>query len=133
MAFATVINPQDPDAVRQVLDLTGGLGADKAIETSGTAPAKPFLMDATRRKGYIAFVGWEGQLDAGQIILKGLTIHGAWHYSLYGAGRLPRVIAASGDQLDRLITHRFPLSRVQDAWELQLSGNCGKMVLHPWG
>ncbi len=132
LGAAAVINPQDPDAVRQVLDLTAGLGADKSIESSGTAPAKPFLVDATRRQGHIAFVGWEGQVDAGQIVLKGLTIHGAWHYNLYDAGRLLRIIADSGAQLDRLITHRFPLSQVQEAWELQLTGNCGKVVLHPW-
>jgi threonine dehydrogenase-like Zn-dependent dehydrogenase len=132
LGAAAVINPEAPDAVPQVLDLTAGLGADKSIETSGTAPAKPFLMEATRRQGQIAFVGWEGQVDAGTIILKGLTIHGAWHYNLYDAGRLMQVIAASGAQLDRLITHRFPMTRVQDAWELQLTGNCGKVILDPW-
>jgi hypothetical protein len=31
-----------------------------------------------------------------------------------------------------LITHRFPMSRVREAWELQLTGECGKVVLHPW-
>ena len=109
-----------------------GLAADKSIETSGTAPAKPFPMEATRRQGQIAFVGWVGQVDADTIILKGLTIHGAWHYNLYDAGRLMQVIAASGAQLDRLITHRFPMSRVQEAWELQLTGDCGKVILDPW-
>jgi L-iditol 2-dehydrogenase len=42
-------------------------------------------------------------------------------------------IREMGHLLDKMITHRFPLSRVQDAWELQLTGNCGKVLLYPWG
>jgi threonine dehydrogenase-like Zn-dependent dehydrogenase len=72
------------------------------------------------------------QVAASTIILKGLTIHGAWRYNLCDAGRLMQVIAASGAQLDRLTTHRFPMSRVQEVWELQLTGNCGKVILDPW-
>ncbi len=34
--------------------------------------------------------------------------------------------------LEKTITHTFPMTRVQDAWELQLTGNCGKIILHPW-
>jgi hypothetical protein len=39
----------------------------------------------------------------------------------------------SQDLLDILITHRLPMSRVQDAWELQMKGGCGKIVLDPLG
>ncbi len=35
-------------------------------------------------------------------------------------------------QLDKLITHSFPLDRIEDAWELQASGQCAKVVLKPW-
>lgn len=37
-----------------------------------------------------------------------------------------------GPALDRLITHILPMSRVQEAFELQVSGRCGKVVLKPW-
>ena len=43
-----------------------------------------------------------------------------------------KVMVASADKLDRLITHTFPMSRVQEAWELQVTGDCGKVVLDPW-
>ena len=127
-----VIDPHDPDAAAQVRDLTGGCGADKAIETSGTAAAKDFLANAVRRKGRIAFVGWNGEAQVNTIISKGLTLYGAWHYNIHAVPRLLQVIAASGDAIDKLITHRLPLSRVQEAWEIQVKGTCGKIVLHPW-
>ena len=31
--------------------------------------------------------------------------------------------------LDTMITHSFPLRDVRDAFEIQLTGNCGKVVL----
>jgi L-iditol 2-dehydrogenase len=127
-----VIDPRDPDAAEQVRTLTGGVGADTGIETSGTAEAKPFLLDAVRRKGRVAFVGWGGQVEANVVIAKGLTVCGAWHYNLRDVGRLMKVIQDCPTQLDKLITHRFPMSRLQEAWDLQVTGACGKIVLDPW-
>ena len=31
------------------------------------------------------------------------------------------------------VTHRFPLDQIEDVWELQMTGSCGRVVLHPWG
>lgn len=127
-----IIDPRQEQAAQQVRDLTGGRGADKALETSGTAVSKPFLLDAVRRRGQIAFIGWKGQLDVDTIIQKGLTLHGTWHYNQHDVPRLLQVIHSLGSQLDQLITHRFPLEQVQQAWELQVGGQCGKVILRPW-
>jgi len=127
-----VVNPKDEDALKQVMALTGGLGVDKSVETSGVAAAKPFLIDAARRKGHVSFVGWGGQADVGTIIGKGLTLHGAWHYNLGDAPKMMQMISEVGGQLDKQITHTFPMKDVQAAWELQSTGNCGKVLLHPW-
>ncbi|HUT25655.1 MAG TPA: zinc-binding dehydrogenase [Sumerlaeia bacterium] len=127
-----VVDPSDENALGKIMDLTGGIGVDKAIETSGFAEAKPLLMNAVRRNGHAAFVGWSGQVDVSTIIAKGLTLHGAWHWNLGDSPRMMRVIAESGQLLDKHITHTFPMSRVQEAFELQVTGNCGKVILHPW-
>lgn len=127
-----VVNPKDEDALEQVMALTGGLGVDKSVETSGVAAAKPFLVNVARRKGHVSFVGWGGQVDASSIIGEGLTLHGAWHYNLGDAPKMMQMISEVGDQLDKQITHAFPMKDVQAAWELQNTGNCGKVLLHPW-
>jgi len=128
-----IIDPNDENALQQVRDLTGGIGADKSIDTSGSEPAKPFLIDATRRKGGVAFVGWNGQVNVSSVIAKGLSLYGAWHYNMNDTGRLLKMIAETSTQLDKLITHRFPLTKIQKAWETQVSGLCGKVLLEPWG
>lgn len=135
LGAAAVIDPADPHAREAIRDLTGGLGVDKAVDCSGAAAAQRLLIDAVRRRGQVAFVGEGGELSvhvSRDLIRKGLTLHGQWHWNLRDAPRLMQVIRGAGAALDTLVTHRFPMSGVQEAWELQLTGNCGKVVLDPW-
>ena len=114
--------------------MTGGVGVDRAVDCSGAAPAHRLMIDALRRRGQAAFVGEGGELSirvSQDMIRKGISLHGSWHYNLADTPRLMEVIERSADQLDKLITHRFPMSRVQEAWELQVTGDCGKVVLDP--
>ena len=127
-----VVNPNDEDAVQQVMALTGGLGVDKSVDTSGSAEAKPFLINCARRKGHVAFVGWGGQVDCGAIIAKGLTLHGVWHYNMGDSPAMMQMIARVGGELDKLITHTFPMTDLEKAWDLQCTGNCGKVLVYPW-
>ncbi len=132
-----VIDPRDPEALSQLLALTRtGRGVDKAIDCSGVVAAHRLCIDATRRKGMVAFVGECGDDTplriSDDMIRKGLTLVGSWHYNLADAPRLMHAIGNLGEQLDMLITHRFGIDDIQSAWELQVSGQCGKVILLPW-
>lgn len=129
----SVIDPGDPDALRLLRDLTGGRGADKVIECTAIPAAQGFAIKAARRRGEVAFVGWGGHIELDNMIPGGLSLHGCWHWNLHDLTRMWQTIRTNSAKIDRLITHRFPLSKVQEAWELQLSGECGKIVLDPWG
>lgn len=124
-----------PDALKQLLDLTGGAGPDKAVDCSGHPDAQRLMIDALCRRGQACFVGEAGDLTlrvSGDMIRKGITLHGQWHWPMNQTPRMMRMIADVPDQLNKLITHTFPMSKVKDAWELQLTGNCGKVLLDPW-
>ncbi len=128
-----VIDPGADDAVAQILDLTEGRGADKSVETSSADSAPGLLVQSTRINGEITSVGWGGPILAREVVAKGLTIRGAWHWNhLRDARAMRDTLRVARPLLDMMITHRFPMSRVQDAWELQLTGQCGKIVLDPW-
>ena len=43
-----ILNPNKADPVSTIRDLTGGMGADAAFETSGSANAHRALIDALR-------------------------------------------------------------------------------------
>ena len=66
------------------------------------------------------------------MIRKGLTLVGSWHYNLRHMEGIWKVVRNSSAALDRLISHTFPMSRVQAAFELQATGACAKVVLDPW-
>lgn len=125
-----VLDPTDPEALLQaVRALTGGRGADKAVECTAAPPAQALAIAAVRRRGQVAFVGWGGRIEIGNMVPDGKTLQGCWHWNLHDAPLMMRMIAACPQQLDRLITHRLPLAEVQRGWEIQSSGRCGKIVL----
>ncbi len=127
-----VVDPADPDALKILKSLTGGCGTDKAIECCGVPAAQKFAVAATRRKGHVCFVGWGGHLELGNMIPDGLTLQGCWHWNLRDTPAMFRTIRDNAKKLDALITHRFVMDKVKDAFELQAAGNCGKVLLLPW-
>ena len=134
LGAAEVVNPQDADAVDQIRDLTGGRGTDKGIECSAASAAVQLLIAAARPKGHISLIGGirEVTIQGGEIINKGLTLHGTRHYRLTDTPAMMRMITQVKDQLDTFITHTFPMHQIQDAWALQCTHNCGKVVLDAW-
>jgi threonine dehydrogenase-like Zn-dependent dehydrogenase len=127
-----VIDPSDEDALEQVKGLTGGRGVDMAVDCTAVPAAQKFAIEATRRRGQVAFVGWGGNIKIDNMVPQGLTLHGIWHWNLTAMHPFLRMIGDVGDLIDRQITHTFPMSQVQQAWELQLTGNCSKVLLNPW-
>jgi len=130
-----VVDPADDAALDKLMELTGGIGADKGVDCSGVPEAQRLQIDAARRKGQVSFVGEGGDLTikvSNDMIRKGLTLRGAWHWNLSDAPRMMQMIRESGDLIDKHITHTFPMSQAQEAFELQVTGECGKVVLHPW-
>ena len=132
---AAAIDPSAEGALKEIVGLAGGAGPDKAIDCSGIAAAQRLAIDAARRRGQVSFVGESGELPvkvSQDLIRKGLTLHGVWHWNLRDTPRMMQTIAAAAAMLDKVITHTFPLSRVADAWELQMTHQCGKVLLYPW-
>ncbi len=133
LGVEAVVDPRDEHRLERILELTGGCGADKSVETSSADTAPAFLIQATRRKGQISSVGWGGPMMAWDIVGKGLTIHGAWHWNHFrDTQAMLQTIRQSRAMLDQVITHTFPMREVKKAWELQMTGACGKIILHPW-
>jgi L-iditol 2-dehydrogenase len=130
-----ILDPHDAGSLGAVRDLTHGLGVDKALDCSGVVAAQRFCIDATRRKGQVTLIGECSQelpIRASQdMIRKGLTVRGSWHYNLSLFPKIMQVITSS-PVAAQLITHVMPMSRIQEAFELSASQQCGKIILNPW-
>jgi L-iditol 2-dehydrogenase len=130
-----VIDPNDDSASQQVRDLTDGRRVDKSLDCAGVVAAQRFCIDATRLQGQGAFVGeCNDELEiriSPDMIRKGLTIRGSWHYDLSLFPKIMQVIQES-PVIERLISHVLPMSQVQEALELSASHQCAKIILKPW-
>jgi L-iditol 2-dehydrogenase len=130
-----VLDPRDDGFPRRLRELTWGRGPDCVIECSAAPMYQRLALDAVSRRGRVAFLGESAELSIHvdrDVIQKGVTLTGSLDLYLHHAPALLRVIATHGPLIDRFVTHRFSLHDVQRAWELQLAGACGKVLLRPW-
>ncbi len=130
-----VLDPRDEQILAKIRELTSGYGVDAALDCSGNVLAERLCIDATRRKGRVAFIG-ECHTDLAirispDMIRKGLTLLGSWHYNLNDFPKIMQVIQKSS-LLDLLISHVIPMSQIQTAFQCSASHDSAKIILHPW-
>lgn len=127
-------NPLDEDAREQVMAATpGGLGVPKCVQATRAEPAAGFIMSVVRHRGRVAFIGQGGSVAVPTMVGKGLRLYGCWHWNHQnGSERMLATIAGSAERIEKLITHTFPIGRIAEAFDVQVAGQCGKVIIHPW-
>lgn len=121
-----------PDNVDEVLRLTGGQGVEKAVECSGNEEARRTAIRATRRWGQVVFIGEGGTCrfePSPDLIHDQKTIYGSWVTSIWQMEELAERIARWGIHPADLITHRYALDQVGDAYATMANGACGKVAV----
>ena len=135
MGALAVLHPRDPASLTRIKELSNNIGVDCALDCSGSVAGQRLCIDATRRKGAVAFVGeCHDELAiriSPDMIRKGLTLIGSWHYNLAHFNGIMQVIQTS-PLIDLLISHTLPMREVEHAFQLQASGECAKVILKPW-
>lgn len=120
----------------EVMEATGGRGADYVIECSGQSVYHRLAVDSVARLGGLAFLAEPGRLDLSvdeDLVQRGVTLIGTLDINRQDARRLLALIGLVRDRLDVYITHRLPLERVGEAFEAQAAFESGKIVLFPHG
>ncbi len=121
-----------PDNVAEVRRLTGGRGVERAVDCSAHPDARATAIRATRKWGRIVFIGEGGSVafdPSPDIIHDQKTICGSWVTSIWRMEELvERLVRWSLHPAD-LVTHRFPLDRVADAYAQMAAGTCGKVAV----
>ena len=83
---AIVLDPRDASTLKQIQELTHGIGVDFSVDCSGNTQAHRICVDVTRRRGQFAFIGECSEVfsiyPSNDMIRKGLTIFGSWHYNM---------------------------------------------------
>jgi alcohol dehydrogenase len=115
-----VINNDREDAVAAVRDLTGGLGADVAIEAVGVPATFELATQLVRPGGHIANIGVHGKpalLHLEDLWIRNVTITTGL-VDTYSTPTLLRL--AQGHQIDagRFVTHYFTLDQFEEAYDV---------------
>ncbi len=138
MGAQLLLNPQHDDVVARIRDATGGEGADIVCEMSGHPAAVAQAFKAVRLGGRVQLLGLpKGAVPlnlSNDVIFKGVTVYGVIGRRMYETWHQMRTFLTSG-RLDPtpIITHRFPLERIDDALEAIASGAAGKVILEIGG
>ncbi|HET7791490.1 MAG TPA: L-threonine 3-dehydrogenase [Gemmatimonadales bacterium] len=134
MGAHLTVNAAKDDVVKTVLAETGGDGADVVCEMSGVPSALHQAFAAVRLGGRIQLLGipkGEVPVDlATEIIFKGVTVYGVVGRKMYQTWHDMRRFLSAGLLDPRpVITHRFPLTKIDDALAAIRSGDAGKVIL----
>jgi threonine dehydrogenase-like Zn-dependent dehydrogenase len=121
-----------PDNVADVRRLTGGFGVERAVDCSANDEARATAIRATRKWGRIVMLGEGGRVEfkpSPDIIHDQKTIYGSWVTSTWLMDELVERLVRWNLHPEDLVTHRFELDRVGDAYSLMASGECGKVAV----
>jgi len=107
-------------------------GFDVGLEMSGAPAAYRQLLDTVIHGGKLALLGIpskEFAVDFNRVIFKGLTLQGIYGRQMFETWYKMINLLEAGLDVTPVITHRFPMERYQDAFEVMRAGSSGKVIL----
>jgi S-(hydroxymethyl)glutathione dehydrogenase/alcohol dehydrogenase len=132
-------NSATKDPVKAVKDLTGGAGAAATVDLTGAVKVREVAYAATSNTGVTVFAGVP---EAGErISIESFPLHfGRRVVGSHGGETkpdrdIPRYLGlhARGQlKLEEQITHRFPLSKINEAVDAVRQGRAGRCMVLPW-
>lgn len=124
MGATDIINYEKTDPVKEILRLTSSRGVDVAIEALGSQQTFESCLRSLRPGGTLSSLGvYSGKLTLPlDAFAAGLGDHKV-HTTLCPGGkermrRLMEVVSAGSVDLRPMVTHRFKLDQIQEAYEL---------------
>ncbi|MDP9102357.1 MAG: zinc-dependent alcohol dehydrogenase family protein [Actinomycetota bacterium] len=115
-----VINNGQPDALLAVQELTGGLGADLAIEAVGVPDTFELAVDLVRPVGRVANIGVHGKpatLHLERLWARDITITTGL-VDTYSTPTLLKLLSSRQLDAQRFITHRFGFDAFIEAYDV---------------
>ncbi len=115
-----VVNNTVEDALGTIRELTGGLGADVAIEAVGVPATFELATTLVRPGGRVANIGVHGKpvtLHLETLWTRDVTITTGL-VDTYSTPTLLRLVAGRQIDVERFVTHRFALPQMMEAYDV---------------
>jgi len=129
-----VVDTSRQDLSAIVAEETRGAGVDVAFECAGAGPSARNCLRALKPLGQYTQVGIFGReisIEFDLIFYKQLRVAGSVGYSVATWERLVKILDQKAIRLDDIITHKMPLERWRDAFDLCLNKQAIKVLLSP--
>jgi threonine 3-dehydrogenase len=131
-----VINPLKEDVIKRVMEETDGKGVDVVTEFSGNKTAIEQSFKYIKPGGKMSLLGIvpsNVEIDlSNDIVFKGISIYGVVGRLMFKTWDQVTLMVQSGKlDLEKIVTHTFPLEKMEEAMAVMISGNSGKVVLIP--
>lgn len=132
------IDMQKNDAIREVKQITGGRMVEVAIECAGAETTVQTTLSIVRPGGRIVLAGLTGgkqvNLITDHIVNNELVIKGG-HGQAWNVEDAVKIINSTKYPIEKMITHKYPLDKAQEAMELFLAAppECIRIGLVPCG
>lgn len=120
------------DNESDIRKLTAGHGVERAVECSAHHSARNMAIRATRKWGKMVMIGEGGPMNfnpSPDMIHDQKTLYGSWVTSTWRMMELVERLVRWNLHPSDLITHRFALDNVADAYKIMSSGKCGKVAV----
>ena len=135
MGLGQVLDASKDDVPARLRAETQGRGADLAIVASGSKEAIMQALGSVRRGGRVCLFGVPSRGSVLGYDISELYNAGKQMVTSYGADdadtKAALRVIASNREFERLVTHRFPLARFDEAVEAAAGGRAAKVVITP--
>ncbi len=107
-------------------------GFDVGLEMSGSGPAFRQMIDTMNHGGKIALLGIlpdSVEINWSDVIFKSLLIKGVYGREIFETWYKMSTLLQSGLNIKPVITHKYPIDQYEEAFQVMLKGQSGKVIL----
>jgi len=134
MGADLVVNAKTEDVPARIREGNGGQGIDVVLEMSGHPNGLRDGLKALRNGGWVSLLGLPSApvpVDIGtDVIFKEAHLVGIFGRKMWQTWEQATALLKNGLDVTPVITHRLPLDRFEEAFELLQSGSAGKVILY---
>jgi threonine dehydrogenase-like Zn-dependent dehydrogenase len=130
-----VVYADKEDVIERVKELTGGAMADVVIACAPSTSAIELGLEVVKPSGkYVIIANTEGRkssIETDKIVWREITILGGLGQSWSDVEIGLKIMKLKYDLISKIVTHKFPLTKVKEALEAAKSGEAIKVVITP--
>lgn len=129
------LKSDDPEVLEKIKNETDGMGPDVVVEAVGVSTTYNLALMMCRKRGRVVALGFtrpELNINIQQIIYKELDVFGSTGYADECETTL-EYLRKGMVNIEDVITHRLPLEKIKEGFDLLCSRNSGavKVILNP--